>query len=61
MQKTALRQAMPGDLVEPNPGHVTMLLADGYKAQTNRTGDVSKVDRAYSSAYWVGWVDAKRA
>jgi cell wall-associated NlpC family hydrolase len=53
----SLSQAMPGDLVEPHSGHVSMLLADGYKVHTNRTGDVSHVERAYTSAFWVGWVD----
>ncbi len=53
----SLAQAQPGDLVEPHSGHVTMQLADGYKVHTNQTGDVSHVERAYTSAYWVGWVD----
>jgi cell wall-associated NlpC family hydrolase len=61
VQRITSRQAMPGDLVEPNPGHVTMLLADGYRAETNRTGDVSKVDRPHdSSVYWAGRVIAGR-
>lgn len=55
-----LSQAQPGDLVEPESGHVTMQLADGYKVHTNMTGDVSKVERAYSYAYWVGWVDPSK-
>ena len=43
-------------MIEPHSGHVTMQLADGYKVHTNEPGDVSKVDRAYSSAYWAGKV-----
>ncbi|WP_141578177.1 NlpC/P60 family protein [Actinomadura sp. WMMA1423] len=60
MHKIQISQAKPGDLVEPHSGHVAMQLADGYKVHTNRTGDVSKVERAYTSAYWVGWVDASK-
>ncbi|WP_143227002.1 hypothetical protein [Actinomadura mexicana] len=55
-----LSQAKPGDLVEPTSGHVAMQLADGYKVHTNQTGDVSKVERAYPTAVWVGWVDASK-
>ncbi|MFD0540692.1 hypothetical protein ACFQY7_49715 [Actinomadura luteofluorescens] len=58
--KITLSQAKPGDLVEPHSGHVAMQLADGYKVHTNQTGDVSKVERAYSSAYWVGWIDPSK-
>jgi hypothetical protein len=66
MHRISLSQAQPGDLVEPIPnsadtGHVAMQLADGYKVHTNRTGDVSHVERAYTSAYWAGWVDPARA
>ena len=55
-----LSKAQPGDLVEPVSGHVAMQLADGYKVHTNKTGDVSKVERAYGSAFWTGWVDARK-
>ncbi|GGT76502.1 hypothetical protein GCM10010177_38340 [Actinomadura citrea] len=58
--KISLSQAKPGDLVEPHSGHVAMQLADGYKVHTNQTGDVSKVERAYSGAYWVGWIDPSK-
>lgn len=51
-------QVAPGDLVEPHSGHVAMQLADGYKVHTNDPSDVSRIERAYSSAYWSGWVDA---
>ncbi|NDU77038.1 hypothetical protein GWI34_31125 [Actinomadura sp. DSM 109109] len=60
MHKITLSQAKPGDLVEPHSGHVAMQLANGYKVHTNQTGDVSKVERAYTNAYWVGWVDASK-
>jgi len=50
----------PGDLVEPEPGHVTMALADGYKVHTNMDGDVSKVEKQYTSAWWSAWVDPAR-
>ncbi|QKG23352.1 hypothetical protein ACTIVE_4995 [Actinomadura verrucosospora] len=60
-QRIRLSQAQPGDLVEPHPGHVAMQLADGYIVHNNRTGDVSHVERGYSKAFWVGWVDPKRA
>ncbi|GAA3973896.1 hypothetical protein GCM10023085_65490 [Actinomadura viridis] len=55
-----LSQAKPGDLVEPHPGHVAMQLTHGYMVHTNTRKDVSRVERAYSSAYWVGWVDATK-
>jgi len=55
-----LSQAKPGDLVFPHTGHVTMLLADGFKTETNQTGDVSKVTRAYTSAYATVWIDPSR-
>ncbi|MBO2465322.1 transglycosylase family protein [Actinomadura violacea] len=66
VHRISLGQAQPGDLVEPIPnsedtGHVAMRLADGYKVHTNRTGDVSHVERDYTSAYWVGWVDPSLA
>ncbi|MEV0662582.1 hypothetical protein ACIBI3_22975 [Actinomadura luteofluorescens] len=61
MHQISLAQAKPGDLVEPHSGHVAMQLADGYKVHTNQTGDVSKVERAYTGhVYWVGWVDASK-
>ncbi|MGI8330897.1 peptidoglycan amidohydrolase family protein [Actinomadura scrupuli] len=56
MKQISLSQAQPGDLVEPHSGHVAMQLADGYKVHTNTRTDVSRVERAYSSAYWVGKV-----
>ncbi|WP_346049309.1 hypothetical protein [Actinomadura chokoriensis] len=60
--KISRRQARPGDLVEPIPGHVAMQLVGDYVVHTNRTGDVSKVERrAYPTAYWTGWVDRSNA
>ncbi|MEU9866737.1 hypothetical protein AB0C87_02685 [Actinomadura sp. NPDC048021] len=53
-------QLKPGDLVEPTYGHVAMQLADGYKVHTNTSTDVSRVERAYDSAVWSGWVDASK-
>ncbi|WP_433477222.1 hypothetical protein ACQPZP_09305 [Spirillospora sp. CA-142024] len=59
--KISLSQAKPGDLVEPHDGHVAMQLADGYKVHTNQTGDVSKVERAYTGdVFWVGWIDPSK-
>jgi cell wall-associated NlpC family hydrolase len=48
-QTTAVQytDARPGDLIFPEPGHVAMVLADGFMAHTNRTGDVSHVSRLY--------------
>jgi cell wall-associated NlpC family hydrolase len=54
----------PGDLIEPNSGHVVMQLADGYIVHTNRTGDVSHVMRRsfpLTSRLWVGRVDPAKA
>lgn len=49
-QRISFSEARPGDLLlEPAPGHVGMLLADGYWVHTNRTGDVSHVKRAPTS------------
>ncbi|TDC45198.1 hypothetical protein E1281_31185 [Actinomadura sp. KC345] len=56
--KIPFSQLKPGDLVEPNSGHVAMQLANGYKVHTNTGSDVSRVERAYSSAFWSGWVNA---
>lgn len=59
--KISRKQAQPGDLVEPIPGHVAMQLVSGYVVHTNRTGDVSKVERRdYPKAYWTGWVDPRK-
>ncbi|MEV3922890.1 hypothetical protein [Actinomadura coerulea] len=58
--KISFNQLKPGDLVEPTDGHVAMQLADGYKVHTNTHTDVSRVERAYDSAYWAGWVDASK-
>lgn len=58
--KIPYSQARPGDLVAPVPGHIAMTLAGGWKVHTNMTGDVSKVERAYSKAYWTGRVDPSR-
>ncbi|OLT25488.1 hypothetical protein BJF79_44180 [Actinomadura sp. CNU-125] len=60
MRQIPLSEAKPGDLVEPNPGHVAMQLANGYKVHTNTTKDVSRVERAYSSVYWAGWFDPSK-
>ncbi|GAA4096753.1 hypothetical protein GCM10022214_70690 [Actinomadura miaoliensis] len=60
MRKIPLSQAKPGDLVEPNDGHVAMQLADGYKVHTNTSKDVSRVERDYGKATWVGWFDRSK-
>lgn len=60
IRKIPLSQARPGDLVAPHSGHVAMALAGGWKVHTNRTGDVSKVERAYGHAYWTGWFDPSK-
>ena len=52
-----LSAAKPGDLVFPSTGHVAMLLADGFMVDTNQTGDVSKVSRAYTSAFATVWIN----
>lgn len=56
-----LSQAKPGDLIEPEPGHVVMHLADGFHVHTNQDGDVSHVAAEYGSAYWTGYVDPAKA
>lgn len=49
-RRIPVSDARPGDLVlEPAPGHVGMLLADGFWVHTNRTGDVSHITRAPTS------------
>ncbi|MCO6009160.1 C40 family peptidase [Actinoallomurus purpureus] len=53
-------EAKPGDLVEPESGHVVMHLADGYNVQESTWGEVSHVKREYSSAFWTGWIDASK-
>ncbi|URM98911.1 C40 family peptidase [Actinomadura madurae] len=60
-RQITLAAGQPGDLVEPGPGHVAMLLADGYMVHTNNFGDVSKVERAYATAYWVGRIIPENA
>lgn len=45
----AYAQAQPGDLVEPEPGHVVMVLAHGFIVHTSTDGDVSHVRSAYFS------------
>lgn len=58
--KIPFKDVRPGDLVEPISGHIVMALADGYKVHTNMPGDVSKVEKEYTSAYWSAWVDPSR-
>lgn len=46
-------QKMPGDIIYPFPGHVALVLADGWMVHTNRTGDVSHVKRLYTAGnHW---------
>ena len=48
----------PGDLAEPGPGHVTMLLADNMLVETSSKGDVSHVtSRYYTAPYMTAWID----
>ena len=37
---------LPGDLVEPEPGHVVLMLAHGFMVHTSSTGDVAHVSVA---------------
>jgi cell wall-associated NlpC family hydrolase len=49
-RRISYSEAKPGDLILSNaPGHVGMLLADGYWVHTNRTGDISHVTVAPTS------------
>lgn len=53
--------ARPGDLaLRPSPGHVVMLLADGWMVHTASNGDVSHVTRQYNSFDEIVWVDPAR-
>ena len=57
-----ISQAKPGDLVEPFSGHVVMLLADGFIAETSEPGDVSHVTSVYwSTPYLAVWIDPSKA
>lgn len=47
----SLAEVRAGDLVFPHPGHVGMVLADGWMVHTNRTGDVAHVRRLYTEVY----------
>ena len=42
---------LPGDLVEPEPGHVVMVLAHGFMVHTSSTGDVAHVSVAYDQPW----------
>jgi hypothetical protein len=42
---------LPGDLVEPEPGHVVMILAHGFMVHTSGTGDVAHVSVAYAQPW----------
>jgi hypothetical protein len=42
---------LPGDLVEPEPGHVVMMLAHGFMVHTSNTGDVAHVSVAYAQPW----------
>jgi cell wall-associated NlpC family hydrolase len=54
-------QARPGDLVEPTPGHVVMLLADNYLVETSLPGDVSHVTARYwGTPYLTVWIDPSK-
>ena len=53
--------AKPGDLVEPDSGHVVMLLANGYLAQASMPGDVTNVTTVWwSTPYLSVWVDPSK-
>ena len=57
-----ISQARPGDLVEPFSGHVVMLLAGGFIAETSSPGDVSHVTSAYwTTPYLAVWIDPSKA
>lgn len=60
--RESLASAKPGDLEEPTPDHVVMLLADGYVVQAPFTGQpVDVVSNWTSSPYLVAWVNASGA
>lgn len=48
--KISPAQAKPGDLMFPHPGHVTMVLANGYIIHTNTCGDVSHVKKSTATS-----------
>ena len=50
--------AQPGDLVEPDSGHVVMLLADGYVAQAPMSGEVTDVVPVWwTEPYLTVWIN----
>lgn len=51
-ERISLEQTVPGDLVYPTPGHVVTKLADGFMVHTSRPGDVSHVQKMYSSIFY---------
>jgi cell wall-associated NlpC family hydrolase len=54
--------AQPGDLIEPDSGHVVILLADGYIAQAPMTGEVTDVTAVWwSEPYLSVWIDPSQA
>ena len=60
-RREPISQARPGDLVEPWPDHVVMLLADGYVVQASQPGDVTNVTPVYwSTPYAALWIDPSR-
>lgn len=60
--RESLSQAKPGDLEEPTPDHVVMLLADGYVVQAPYTGSsVDVVSNWTASPYLVAWISPSNA
>jgi cell wall-associated NlpC family hydrolase len=58
----SLSAALPGDLVEPDSGHVVMLLSGGFVAQASMPGDVTNVTALWTSEpYLVVWIDPANA
>jgi cell wall-associated NlpC family hydrolase len=50
--------ALPGDLIEPFPDHIVMLLANGYVAQASMPGDVTNVTPVWwSEPYLSVWIN----
>lgn len=59
--RVSYADSRPGDLaLRPSPGHVVMLLADGWMVHTTTPGDVSHVTRQYSSFDDIVYVDPAR-
>jgi hypothetical protein len=54
-------EAQPGDLLFPEPGHVVMMMADGFVAESSHPGETTHVVNAYAAWYYAVRVDPSKA